>query len=63
MTYNYLTNLINYIATEENLDARLNFYYQYDGAYTALFLAHAISTAEFHLYAEIARYILNEIFE
>lgn len=63
MTYEYLTNLIKFIATEENLDARINFYYQYDGAYTALFFAHAITSAEFCLYAEMGKFIFNEIFE
>ena len=40
MKYEYLTRMINLIATTESEGrrVRLNFYHQYEGAYTVLFL-------------------------
>lgn len=65
MKYEYLTRMINLIATTESEGrrVRLNFYHQYEGAYTVLFLTEAITTEEFQLYAEIGRFIVAELFE
>ncbi len=64
MKYEFLTNIITLIATSnETRGVRLNWYNQYEGAYTALFMAQAITTEEFTLYAEIGRFILSELFE
>lgn len=63
MKYQYLTGIINLIATSEERSVRLGFYHQLGGAYTALFMAHAITSFEFTFYAEVSRFILDEIFE
>lgn len=64
MKYEYLTRIISLIATSDvTRGARLNWYNQYEGAYTALFLTEAITTEEFQLYAEIGRFIVAELFE
>lgn len=63
MKYHFLTNLIKLMATSEERGVRLNFYHQYEGAYTVLFLTEAITTEEFQLYAEIGRFIVAELFE
>lgn len=64
MKYEYLTRIISLIATADvTRGARLNWYNQYEGAYTALFLAQQISTDEFLLYSEVGRFIIAELFE
>lgn len=63
MKYQFLTNLINLMATSEERGVRLNFHSQYEGAYTALFLAQVLTTDEFHFYSELGRIIVGEIFE
>jgi hypothetical protein len=64
MKYEYLTRIISLIATSDvTRGARLNWYNQYEGAYTALFLAQDLTTEEFLLYAEIGRFIVAELFE
>lgn len=65
MKYEYLTRMINLIATTESAGrrVRLNFYHQYEGAYTVLFLSDAITEDEFHFYSELGRTIIAELFE
>lgn len=63
MRYEYLTRIISLIATTEERGVRLNFYHQYEGAYTALFLAQVLTSAEFTFYAEVGRFIIDEVFE
>lgn len=65
MKYEYLTRMINLIATTESEGrrVRLNFYHQYEGAYTVLFLTDTITEDEFHFYSELGRTIVAELFE
>lgn len=65
MKYEYLTRMINLIATTESEGrrVRLNFYHQYEGAYTVLFLTEAITADEFRFYSELGRFIVAELFE
>ena len=63
MKYQFLTNLINLMATSEEYGVRRNFYHQFNGAYTALFLTQVLTTDEFLFYGELSRIILDELYE